>query len=113
MGGDDERTGRFEDPVDLGKRCPKRRSWKVMNRVVRDDARERPRTKGHRAHVATSHATIPSASARHLEHPWRQVHSNDDQSAFGKVLTNLARTATEVENGLSGSDPLDDPVKDL
>ncbi len=84
-----------------------------MDRIVRDDARERPRTKGHRAHVATSHATIPSASARHLKHLLSQVHSNHEEPAFGKVLTNLTRTATEVENGLSGSDPLDDSVKDL
>jgi hypothetical protein len=68
---------------------------------------------GPRTHVATHHATIPGTSARHLKHLLRQVHSNHEQSASGKVLTNLARTATEIENGLSGREGPDDRVEDL
>ncbi len=96
--------------MNLGTRCPKRRSWKVVNRVVRDDGREHPGAKWQRTHVTTTHATIPGPSACDLEHLLRQVHSNHEQSAFGKVLTNLARAATQVKNGLPGSDLLDDGV---
>ena len=99
--------------MDLGQRSLKRRSWKVVDGVKRDDAREGPRIEGNRANIATNDAAIASATSRHKEHLLRQIHPNHEKSVFGKVLTNLARTTTEVENGLSGSNALDEGIKDL
>ncbi len=42
----------------------------------------------------------------------REVHSNHEKSEFGEVLTNLTRTATEVENELSGGDPPGEGIED-
>jgi hypothetical protein len=114
MGRDDENARWFEDSVDLGKRSSKRPTWKVVHGVERNDPGEGPRSKRDRTHVATGQADIASALARYEEHLLRQVHSNDTESSpFGEVLTDLAGTATEVENGRSDTNPFSEGIKNL
>ena len=113
VGGDDERSRWLENTVDLGRRGSERPSWQVVDGVERRDTRERSGAHGDGAHVATKHATATRASARHQEHPPRRVQADHHKSEFDEVLTNLTRTAAEVEHQRSGLDPPGEAMEDL
>jgi hypothetical protein len=63
-------------------------------------------------------AALPPTSRDRLvrarqEHFFRQVHSDDTDSAFREVLAYLAGTTTEAENELSDSNALDEGIENL
>jgi hypothetical protein len=93
-----ELAARFEDPADLSQRGLERRSSKVVHGVERDNPRERSGRERSGSHVTAHEAGVPSASPRLNKHLESQIQTDHSKATLGEVLTDLARSATKIED---------------
>ncbi len=87
-----------EDPMDLTKRTTQVGAWEMVDRVERHHGREGLRSKGKSPHVAAREAATTHALGCETKHLRGKIRSDHFYATNAQVLSDLARSAAEVED---------------
>ncbi len=94
-----------EDPMDLTKRRTQIGAWEMVDRVERHHGREGLRSKGKCPHVAAREAVTTRALGCQAKHLRGKIQSDHFHATSAQVLSDLARSAAEVEHGTHPESP--------